>query len=133
MIDWTQVVTTEDKATEAHAAKIQSIAARRFEKEVRGVAWNGYWIATDRESQGKIDTEDRAVLRGLRAEGKGWKCKNLATGEVGFRPTTNAEMQDIAAVAYEYVSACFAREGELLAALKAGTYTEAMLGEGWPA
>ena len=42
-------------------------------------------------------------------------------------------MQAIAAAVYAYVSACFAREAELLAALAEGTYTDELLVEGWPA
>lgn len=110
-----------------------AIAARRYQQEIKGFAWGGFYMATDRESQAKIDAEDRAIDRGLRVENSGWKCLDLATNTVGFRPTSNAEMQEIAAAAYSYVSACFAREAELLAELEAGTYTEAMLDTGWPA
>ncbi len=109
-----------------------AIAARRYAAEVAGIQWQGYGIATDRDSQDKVDKEDRAVDKGMREDGKGWKCLDLATGQVGFRPTTNAEMQEIAAAVYAYVSSCFAREGELLAALADGTYTDDMLADGWP-
>lgn len=108
------------------------IAAARYEREVAGIVWQGYGIATDRESQDKVDKEDRAVDKGMRADGKGWKCFDLSAGQVVFRPTSNAELQAIAAAVYDYVSACFAREAALLAAIKDGTFHDGMLAEGWP-
>lgn len=108
------------------------IASRRYDKEVAGINWKGYMIATDRESQAKLDAEDRAVGRGLRVDGSGWKCLDVVSGKVVFRNTTNTEIQEIAAAVYNYVSKCFKREADLLAALEAGTYTEAMLESDWP-
>lgn len=119
-------------AEEIRAARTAAIAARRYEREIAGILWRGYGIATDRESQAKIDTEERAADKGLRVDGKGWKCVDLSTGTVTFRPTTNAEMQEIATAAYGYVSACFAREEALLFALDAGDYSDSMLATGWP-
>lgn len=110
-----------------------AIATRRYTAEVAGIQWQGYGIATDRDSQNKVDKEDRAVDKAMREDGKGWKCLDLSTGQVVFRPTSNVEMRAIAAAVYAYVSACFAREAELLAALAEGTYTDEMLAEGWPA
>lgn len=109
-----------------------AIAARRWQAEVAGITWNGYGIATDRESQDKIVQETRAIDRGLRVEGKGWKCLDLAAGIVVFRSTTNAEMMAIADAVYDYVSACFAREEVLLSEIAAGAYDPAMLETGWP-
>lgn len=127
--------TPEEKA--AHDAQLRAdresaIAAARYAREIAGILWRGYGIATDRESQAKIDTEERAAEKGLRMDGKGWKCVDLAAGTMTFRPTTNVEMQEIAAAAYGYVSACFAREEALLAALDAGDYSDSMLSAGWP-
>lgn len=109
-----------------------AIAARRWQAEVAGIAWNGYGIATDRESQDKIVQETRAIDRGLRIDGKGWKCIDLATGVVVFRSTTNVEMVTIGDAVYAYVSACFEREEALLAEIAAGAYDPAMLETGWP-
>jgi len=109
------------------------IAAERYKHEISGITWQGYGIATDRESQDKIVQENRAIDRALRVDGKGWKCIDLATGVVVFRPTTNAEMVAIGDAVYDYVSACFAREEALLDEIAAGTYDPAMLETGWPA
>ena len=108
------------------------IAARRYEAEVAGIVWQGHGIATDRDSQQKMSDERNAVKDGLRTGGKGWKCLDLATGTVVFRPTTNEEILELTAAAYRHVSDCFDREGQLLAALADGTITLASLDEGWP-
>ncbi len=134
---WPVVAVEAAELAELQAEQLRQsaarIAARRYDAEVAGIQWQGYGIATDRDSQNKVDKEDRAVDKAMREDGKGWKCRDLSTGQVVFRPTSNAEMQAIAAAVYVYVSACFAREAELLAALAEGTYTDELLAEGWPA
>lgn len=109
------------------------IAERRYIAEIAGTTWGGYGIATDRGSQTKITQEDVAVQRGLRVEGAGWKCLDLTSDMTVFRPTSNAEIQQLSGTVYLYVSACFAREDELLAAVTDGLITAEMLEEGWPA
>lgn len=129
-----KVVELADDAKVAleQAAARETIAETRYGFEVAGVYWGGFFIATDRDSQNKLLQERSAIATGLRADPSGWKCLDVATGLVELRPTTNAEMQAISAQAYTYVAACFAREGELLEAVKAGTYTDSQLAEGWP-
>lgn len=109
-----------------------AVADRRYQAEIAGIAWNGYGIATDRESQQKMSDERNAVKDGLRTDGKGWKCLDLVAGVTVFRPTSNDEILDLTATAYRYVSDCFAREEELLAAIDAGIYSEDQLEIGWP-
>jgi hypothetical protein len=76
------------------------IEYRRFKAEESGTTWNGYGIATDRSSQNKITQEDIAVNRGLRTDGSGWKCLDLSTSVIVFRPTSNAEIQQLSAAVY---------------------------------
>jgi hypothetical protein len=109
-----------------------AVAARRYEQETAGIVWQGHGIATDRESQQKLSDERNAVKDNLRTDGKGWKCLDLTSGVTVFRPTSNAEMLELSAAAYRHVSDCFDREAELLEAIAAGTYSPAMLEEGWP-
>lgn len=109
-----------------------TIAAERYRHEISGIVWGGYGIATDRESQQKMSDERSAVKDGLRTDGKGWKCLDLESGLATFRPTSNAEIMEITEAAYRYVSACFDRESELVAAVEDGSYSETMLDEGWP-
>lgn len=107
-----------------------AIAARRYEAEVSGIVWRGVFIATDRESRALIDQEIAAVGRGLRDDGNGWKCLDPATGKVYFRPTSNAEMEELGATVYAHVRDCFRREDALLAL--GDSITAADLETDWP-
>lgn len=109
-----------------------AITSRRYQAEVAGYRWKDFLIATDRDSQAKLDQADRAVSKGRRQEGEGWKCYDLTLGAELFRPTSNAEISEIADAVYAYVSACFAREAELLEILASDRYTSDQLEQGWP-
>lgn len=103
------------------------IAARRFTAEVAGITVAGVPVYTDRTTQNKLTA---AAFRALRDPEYtvDWKCTN------GSFITLNAEqITAIADAVGDYVQACYTREGELVAAFNDGTYTEAMLEEGWPA
>ena len=111
--------------------QLAEVASVRYEREVGGVFWNGVNIYTDRESQGKLGIEKAAAFNGDREDGEGWKCRD-EMGQLFFRPTTNAEMIDLASKVYQYVRNCFRREDALMTAIKEGTYDESQLTEGWP-
>lgn len=118
-------------------ATIEAIAAKRYEKEIEGKVFtdannDSFIISTERDSQDKIANERLAVLTGLRTQPKSWKCYDLQLNKVVFRPTTNDEIISISSSVYEHVSACYAREEQLLAEVEAGTYTDSMLSQGWP-
>lgn len=112
---------------------VQQIADRRYTAEVAGTIWGDFKLATDRESQGKVVMEITAISKDLRTENEGWKLYDSVTNHVVFRPTTNAEIGDIFETIFEYVRACFRREGVLLAKAAAGTMTATDLQAGWPA
>lgn len=132
-IDLSKLETAETRAAAKIEAVVQLIANTRWNQETAGVMWNGLFIATDRESQSKLDQADSAAQRGVRRESSVWKCYDPVAGALLFRPTTNAEMSEIATRAYQYVADCFTREGVLVEAVLAGTFTEDMLLQGWPA
>ena len=103
------------------------IAARRFTAEVAGITVAEVPVYTDRTTQNKLTA---AAFRALRNPEYtvDWKCTN------GSFITLNAEqITAIADAVGDYVQACYTREGELVAAFNDGSYTEAMLEEGWPA
>lgn len=131
-IDVTQLVTAETLAAKTKAQTVQTIADTRFLYETKGIIWNNYLIATDRDSQSKLAQAQLAVIKGIRTENDGWKCYDIANEATIFRATTNTEMGEIADYGYKYVAECFAREQVLLAAVNDGTYTDSMLTEGWP-
>lgn len=131
-IDLSKLETAQTRAAAAAAELLQLIANTRWNQETAGVMWRGLFIATDRESQSKLDQADSAAQRGVRKENSVWKCYDPATGRLVFRPTTNAEMNEIATRAYQYVTDCFTREGQLVEAVLAGVFTEDLLIQGWP-
>lgn len=101
------------------------IAARRYEAEVGGITLDGMQIDTDDRSKLLINgaalgaTIDPAYVMQ-------WKTPG------GFVELTGEQVIGIARAVRAHVQACFDREGELHAALEAGTLTAAMLDEGWP-
>jgi hypothetical protein len=124
-IDWSQLVTAEDKAATAKTAQIAAIAARRYVAETGGITVSGVQIDTGRDSQALITG---AALNAFIDSTYvcNWKT---ATGFVQLDAQT---LIGVATTLRAHVQACFDREAELLAALDAGTFSETMLDEGWP-
>ncbi|CAI8793905.1 hypothetical protein EMIT0P12_20050 [Pseudomonas sp. IT-P12] len=133
--DWLQREIEQGRAVQTTAPETPvtpvdipaAIAARRFDAEVAGITVAGVPVYTDRTTQNKLTA---AAFRALRNPEYtvDWKCTN------GSFITLNAEqITAIADAVGDYVQACYTREGELVAAFNDGTYTEAMLEEGWPA
>lgn len=105
----------------------EQVAETRYQHEIAGVQWQGFLIATDRDSQAKLASEVQAADKGWRADGDLWKCVALDTGAVVFRPTTNAELLDLGQRVSQYIRACYARESSLIAEGEGAT-----LETGWP-
>jgi hypothetical protein len=121
-----------DQNTPASDSWESKIADRRYTAEVRGFIWNTVFIDTDRISQPKIASARAAAKDGVRSDTAVWKCGNPLTGLAIYRVTTNVEMIEIADAAFNYVQACYDREGVLIAAVADSTITAAMVDEGWP-
>jgi hypothetical protein len=121
MIDWTKVITVEDKFAKAKAAKKAEIAQARYNAEIAGVTVNGVSIKTDRESQGLITG---AALQALQDPTYtcNWKTEN------GFVPLTAEQIQAVAVAVREHVQGCFDREAVLIEQIKNAT-TQADLEE----
>lgn len=122
-----------DRAKLLRNMRLELIPAERYKHEISGLIWSGVFIATDQTSQYKIQSARAAVQEGLRVDGSIWKCGDPQTGEILYRPTTNAEMIDIGNMVFTYIQSCYDREGVLMNAVKDGTYTDDMLNAGWPA
>lgn len=120
------------RKAQADLSLIARIATRRYQAETAGFIWSGVLIATDRESQAKIQTHRSAARDGLRQDGAIWKCNDPSTGLPVFRATSNAEMIEIGDAAFNFVQATYTREGELMAGIADGTTTQSMIEEGWP-
>jgi hypothetical protein len=102
-----------------------AIAAERYNHEVSGIVFNGLDINTERASQGLILG---AALEAFMDPDYqlNWKTPT------GFVALTSPVILAVAKAIRAHVQACFNREGELVAAVDAGTYNESMLHLGWP-
>ena len=115
MIDWTKVITVEDKFAKAKEAKKAEIAQARYNAEIAGI--NG--IRTDRESQGLITG---AALKAMQDNTYTCRWKGID----GFVELTAPQIIAVADAVRQHVQSCFDREAELLP-LIASAETEAEL------
>ena len=112
-IDWTKVVTVEDKFAQAKEAKKAEIAQARYNAETAGI--NG--IRTDRESQSLITG---AALKAM--QDSAYTC--MWKGVDGFVELTAPQILAIADAVRAHVQACFDREAELLPLIEAAESPE---------
>lgn len=134
-LDFSQMVTAQDKATEALAATKDTVAAKRFERETAGLTYGGMEVYTDRTTQMKLTGV------ALRAYQDSTYTVDWKLSDGTFKTLTAAEIVAVASAVADYVQACYARESVLVAAVDAGTYTVDMLEaqvsstvtDGWPA
>jgi hypothetical protein len=125
MIDFSQLVTKESKEAAVVASVKGTIAARRYTAETSGTTLNSIFIDTGRDSQALVTGAALSAMLDST-----YVC-NWKTTE-GFIQLDSPTLIGIAQAIRKYVQACFDREAELLAAVDAGTYTDAMLDDGWP-
>ena len=112
-IDWTKVITAEDKFQKAKEAKKSEIAQARYNAEIAGI--NG--IRTDRESQGLITG---AALKAMQDNTYTCKWKGID----GFVELTAPQIIAVADAVRQHVQGCFDREAELLPLIEAATSPE---------
>ena len=118
-IDWTKVITAEDKFAKAKEAKKAEIAQARYNAEIAGVTFNGVSIKTDRESQGLITG---AALKAMQDPDYTCRWKGIN----GFIELTAPQIIAIADAVRAHVQSCFDHEAELVPLIEAAT-TEAEL------
>ena len=114
-IDWTKVITVEDKFAKAKEAKKAEIATARYNAEIAGI--NG--IRTDRESQSLITG---AALKAMQDNTYTCRWKGID----GFVELTAPQIIAVADSVRQHVQSCFDHEAELLPLIEAAT-TEAEL------
>lgn len=124
-IDYSQLITAEQKAEQARQALVSSIAARRWQAETGGIYVAGMHIETDDRSKALITG---SAIKAMRSDAY---TLNWKTPE-GFIQIPAEQVLAMADAVSDHVQACFNREADLIEALEAGTLTEAMLEEGWP-
>lgn len=102
-----------------------AVAAERYKHETAGITLQGMQIDTGRDSQALITG---ATVQAMLDPAYSLRWKTPA----GFVDMTAEQIIAVASAARAHVQACFDREADLLDAIEDGTYTEAMLTEGWP-
>jgi hypothetical protein len=107
------------------ARDLSRFAAIRWERESRGVLWNGWPVASDEISQAKLTGAVLATLVGARSDGAEWK---FADGVA--RPLTNANLQALGTAVAAHVQACYSHEASLAAQRRAGAHPDPW--GGWP-
>lgn len=118
--------TIADRPGKTKAEQKAAIAEQRYNVEISGIVVEGLDINTERSSQGLILG---AALEAFMDPdyNLNWKTPT------GFVPLTAPMVLFIAKAIRAHVQACFDREAVLSSAVDEGTYTDAMLNEGWPA
>ena len=120
MIDWTKVITVEDKFAKAKEAKKAEIATARYNAERAGVTINGVLIKTDRETQAVLTA---ACLQAYIDSGY---SLNWKTGDGTFVSVPAEQIMAFGTAVRAHVQGCFDHEAELLPLIEAAT-TEAEL------
>jgi hypothetical protein len=116
-IDYSQIITPEDKFNKAKEAKYQAIASDRYANETAGITVDNIKIKTDRESQALITG---AALQAL--QDSTYTCQWKT--EAGFVSLTAEQIQGVAVAVRQHVQACFDREAVLIEQIEAATTIE---------
>lgn len=115
---------------EAHFNSVEGrkerAASRRYNEETKGITVSNMQVATDRTSQALLTGAVTSAQLDPSLTFK-WKLKN------GHVTLDKAQLDAIAMTVRNHVQACFDREIEIIDAIDGGTFTDAMLDEGWPA
>jgi len=125
-IDWSSLNTAAAKAASAKLATIDAIASARYDHETAGTTVSGVAVFTDRTTQMKL------TGAAIRAERDPSYSVNWKQSDGTYVELSAAQLIAIADAVGDYVQACYSREAVLLSALADGSYTEALLTEGWP-
>lgn len=125
-IDYSKLIPAAEVAKGAMGAQKETVAARRYKAETAGIIVQGIEVNTERDSQNLINGAVVSCL--INPE---YVC-NWKT-PAGFIQLNAEQITAFGVAVRNHVQACFDREAELVAALEDGSYTKAMLEEGWPA
>ena len=122
-------VTVQEQAERDKQALMNRIARTRYEHETGGTTVDGMQVATDRQSQALI-TGAFSSAKDAQESGDPFSIRWKSAG--GWVELDADQMIGLGRAVRHHVQACFDREKELGEAVEDGTFTEAMLSEGWP-
>lgn len=123
-IDFSKVVTKsmQEELTESYL--LRKIAERRYIAETHPVTINGICIYTDRDTRALLS---HASMLMSDSETIHWK-----TVSGNFVELDKGKILFISQSLFRYVQDCFKREQELGQKVADGTFSHALLDEGWP-
>lgn len=124
-IDEGNTVEPEHMAEDYQAQTLRSIAERRFKAETSGITVLGIPVNTERDSQALITGATLSAIIDPT-----YVC-NWKTSQ-GWVQLDAETLKMLAQAVRAHVQACFNREGELVAEVLAGTYSNTLLNAGWP-
>lgn len=105
--------------------KKQEIATARYEEEISGIVFDGYQIATDRDSQSLITGAALAAMQDSSYNVR-WKTTS------GFITLTSDQILSVAQAVRAHVQACFDAEADLTAAIDAAESIAELESIVWP-
>jgi alanyl-tRNA synthetase len=116
-----------DLTQPAESTAQQRIAARRYQAQIGGTTLDGMPVDTSTDSQALITGAALAAVLDSTYVCR-WKMAD------GTRVELDTKMIiAVASAVRDHIQACYDREDELLTAVADGTFTDAMLDQGWPA
>jgi len=101
---------------EARAAKLQELAAFRYEREVSGYIHDGFPVRTDRESQSALGN---AIQLAKEAAARGLPAATVWKGVNAFRAFDLESLITLGLAVGGYINGFFARESALAAEIAA--------------
>lgn len=128
---WTQVWAVESLPDElVKSLLLKSVAGTRYDIETNGLRWTDadgqIWnIATDLDSQLRLNSTVSAINNNLRADVGNWKCQKIVNDEevVAYRLTTNDEILEWSQLVYAHVQKCFEAEANAAIKIFAGDFS----------
>ena len=134
---WTQVWSVESLPDElVKSLLLESIAGTRYDIETNGLRWtdsNGqvWHIATDLDSQQRLNSIVSAINNNLRTNAGNWKCQKIVDDEevIAYRMTTNDEILEWSQLVYEHVQKCFEAEANAAIKIFAGDFNTSFQAE----
>ncbi|RAU40152.1 DUF4376 domain-containing protein [Pseudomonas sp. RIT411] len=116
-----------DLTQPAESTAQQRIAARRYQAQIAGTTLEGMPVDTSTDSQALITGAALAAVLDSNYVCR-WKMADSTRVELDAKMIIA-----VASAVRDHIQACYDREAELLTAVADGTFSEAMLQEGWPA
>lgn len=111
------------EAIDNKAKALSLLSAKRYTEETKGITFNGFTVATDRESQSMLMGAYTAVQLDLN------RIINWKT-DTGFVQLTKNEIELLSTAVVDHIQSCFDNERALAIAIESDVDTD--ISVGWP-